>query len=447
MAIVILLSFRILTLTIPDRIGAYQSHAYAPNGPWIMQDFRDTVWLPIHYLWYGGNPYETSAYLRWAPANASGFFLYTPAIMTLMMPLAALKWSVAASAWTIFDLLIAFWIAWYSVQLANLPKRVDAACAIAALLLLWLPTQLAFQTGNPSMLVIGAAVFVLGRRRNDWLTAVGLAVCMLKVQFGVPMIVLLLAIRLWRPVLRAVGIVVLLSLPTTVLAVRNAGSVSAFWHSLVTNLDAQRASAYGNLTTPGAYRWDLAGIIGRLTGINLRMDVQILLVSVILIIGSWNFGRAVSSRHEDLTFAIGSLTVMLCLFHNRYDFVICFPAAIMLAQGSIRDIASTVASRVARGVIAALILGVGYHPYHIDQVLSISPDFAQDLNGIAILTALLACVVLLLRSLETDRLQVGRSHHYQPGHRRDKSLASSASESWAAAALRVSRRLHSAPED
>lgn len=394
---VALLSFRVFILTIPHHIGADQSHAYAPDGPWIMQDFRDTVWLPIRYLFHGGNPYEAATYLRWAPADASAFFLYTPAIMTLVAPLAALPWNLAVVVWTIFGLLIVFWIAWNTIQLSGIPKRVDAACAVVALLLGWLPTQLAFQTGNPSMLVVGAAVFVLGRRQDDWPTAAGLTVCLLKVQFALPMLVLLLSIGLRRLVVRAIAMVFLLSLPATLLAVLNSGTVSAFLDSLLTNLAAQHTSAYGDLTTPGAYRWDLAGIIGRLTGINFGMGVQISLVCMLLIIGGWSYARAVSTRREDLTLTIGSLTIVLCLFHNRYDFVLCFPAAIMLAVSSIRLTQEAISSRVARGAAAVLILGVGFHAYHIDQILGISGDWAQGLNGLAIVAAFTICVFLLLQ--------------------------------------------------
>ena len=411
-----LLSFRIFTLTIPHHIGAYQSHAYDPAGPWIMQDFRDTVWLPIRYLWHGGNPYDTTTYPLWAPANASGFFLRTPGIMTLMMPLAALPWNAAVFVWTVFGLLMVLWIAWYSVQLSGLPKRVDTACAIAALLLVWLPTQLAFQTGNPSMLVAGATVFVLGRRRDDWPTAAGLAVCMLEMPFGIPVIALLLSIHLGRLVIRAIGILVLLSLPATLLVVLNSGSLSAFWNSLMTNLDAQRVSTYASLTAPGTYRWDLAGIIGRSTGINFGMGVQLLLASIPLVIGCWSFARAVSTRRKDLALGIGSLTIMLCFSHNRYDIVVCFCAAIMLAQSSIRHNQSTVSSRVARGAAAALILGVGFHAYHIDRILGISDEFAQVLNGFVVVAAFVVCVILVWCRIQADRLLVRRSHDYQPCH-------------------------------
>jgi hypothetical protein len=267
---------------------------------------------------------------------------------------------------------------------------------VAALLLAWLPTQLTFQTGNPSMLVVGAAVFVLGRRKDDWPTALGLTVCLLKVQFALPMIVLLLSIRLWRVVVRAIAMIVLLSLPALVFAVLNSGAVSTFLDSLLTNLAAQHTSAYGNLTTPGAYRWDLAGILGRLTGINLGMGVQISLVCMLLMIGGWSYARAVSTRREDLALAIGSLTIMLCLFHNRYDFVLCFPAAIMLAVSSIHLTQETFATRLARAVAAALILGVGFHAYYIDQILRISGDWAQGLNGLAIMATYIICVSLLL---------------------------------------------------
>ena len=106
-----------------------------------MQDFRDTVWLPIRYLWAGGNPYEAAAYLRWAPADASAFFLYTPGIMTLLAPLAALPWNLAVIVWVVIGLLIVFWIGWESTRLSGLPKRADIVCAIVSVLLAWLPTQ------------------------------------------------------------------------------------------------------------------------------------------------------------------------------------------------------------------------------------------------------------------------------------------------------------------
>jgi Glycosyltransferase family 87 len=394
---VVVLSLRIFLLVIPHHIGADQSHGYAPDGPWIMQDFRDTVWLPIRYLYLGGNPYETTAYLRWAPADASAFFLYTPGIMTLMAPLAALPWNLAVVVWAIIELLIVFWIGWNCVWLCDLPKRVDVVCGVVALLLAWLPTQLAFQTGNPSMVVVGAAVFVLGGKQDDWPTAAALTICLLKIQFGVPILALLLSIGRWRLVVRAIAMVILLSLPAALPAVVNSGSVSAFFDSLLTNLAAQHSSAYGNLTTPGAYRWDLAGIIGRLTGINFGMGLQMLLVCMVLIIGCWTYARALSTQRRDIALTIGSLTIILCLFHNRYDFVLCFPGAIMLAVSSIRVTQEGVSSRIAKAAAAALILGVGFHARHIDQLLRIPDDWAQGLNGLAIVAAFMICVFLVLQ--------------------------------------------------
>ncbi|WP_420176039.1 glycosyltransferase family 87 protein [Luteococcus sp. OSA5] len=236
-----------------------------PGG--TLLDFRDLVVVPGRYLWQGGNPYDPVPYLAAHPW-AQEFDPYSPAWLLISAAIGWMphKWAavVYLLAMTGISFLFARMLARWAV-----PRW---ACIAAPLLAIWF--QIWFPArgmGSSFLVVIGIALTLVSLDHPDgergWKPAIGIALAVLKPQFGVPFLLFLLALREWRTVARGLVLAVASALPALIACVVAAGGPSGFIGSIIrVTRHASSPDAPTGLLAANSHRVDIAGLAVRIMG-------------------------------------------------------------------------------------------------------------------------------------------------------------------------------------
>ncbi|MGE2713325.1 glycosyltransferase 87 family protein [Mycolicibacterium litorale] len=212
-------------------------------------DFRDTVWLPTHWLLAGNDPYNTALYSAQFP-YAQDYPTYAPAHLALWLPFGGLPWDVAAAADVVVNVLVVAAVgAWAGIRVMRLwaapgtAGRTEllaaGACGVA---LIWLARTAAdgASHGQPSVVyALLAAPALLSR--NPWAAAILTAVTCLKPQIGLFVLVILLAQRRWRIAVSAVLLAGGVSTVVALFLARGAGGIGAWLETLLANASSAEA--------------------------------------------------------------------------------------------------------------------------------------------------------------------------------------------------------------
>ena len=142
------------------------------------------------------------------------------------LPFALPPYPIAAALYFIFGIASMLGIAILSLRLAGIRDRGPWLWGVATALLLSRPGHMAVVQGQPTLLVLGAALFVIGVVGRPWAASFALAITTIKPTFGAPLVLLTMARGHWALAFRAIAIAVGLALyPTIALASRAGGFV------------------------------------------------------------------------------------------------------------------------------------------------------------------------------------------------------------------------------
>lgn len=367
------------------RLQGTFSAAILPGGDWRIPgqhlvDFRDLIYGPGRFLLSGGNPYNPSTYLPTAP-GAQEFDLYAPAWLWLSAGLGWLPYFVGGAIYEVLGLAALVALCAIVVRMAAVPRAALLGTLLFCYLLVWYPSRTAAENGSSLFITLGVLVALGLVRQRPWLAAAGLALAMIKPQFGVLLLLFLLFMRGWQVVWKGVVLLVAASAPPLLWCVVNAGGVGGFVDSLVLNLaQASSPGAATGLGNPQQIRIDLLGAISRMTG-SVPADALQIVIPLILI----GITCAVVHRSPDLlaTFPLIATAILLAIVHLPYDLVLMVAPAMCLTATLLRRSAPN-AFQVVATICAILLLG---HIHRVDQI--ILPGVGEtDLNTID--TALLA---------------------------------------------------------
>jgi hypothetical protein len=293
-----------------------------PGMPWQdpheMSDFRDTIWAPGHWLLAGGNPYDPAPYLAANPGSQE-FDPYAPAWLLLSAALAPLPFTAAAAAYLVLGAVLAVVLIRLLLRWAD-PRLLALGTPIGLIWLeLWSPGRYSLQNGGTLLIFIGWVLVMraLVRRQASW-GALGLALVLLKPQFGLPLIVVLLAAGRWRTAVNGLLLLAAASVPALTICVIAAGGPVGFLESIGRLLSyATSADAATGLLSPFNDRIDLLGLFGRF-GVAAPGWAQ-LLVGLLATAAACLFAR----RGTPVTMTAGiAAVVLLGLVHQPYDAVI-----------------------------------------------------------------------------------------------------------------------------
>lgn len=297
------------------------AHAIGPTDPWqtstgTLLDYRDLVVGPGQAMLAGENPYDPVAYLSTRPW-AQEFTPYAPAWLLASM---ALGWLPLQTGAAIFLTVMAALMAHGSHALGRwvAPGRSAwVAPVIFIYLMLWPQSNL---LGTSVLATYGAILVFSGiARRQTWLPAIGLALAIVKPQFGVPLLGLVLAMGVLSVAIRGVVLVIAASIVPLVMCVVAAGGPTGFIDSLIRLvLFSSSGSAPTGLTGKNMNRIDLMALAHR-TGLEswvfgAAVASLVLYAAVLLLVRLWRLG-------PELTAAMGAPAIVALPIHVNYDFV------------------------------------------------------------------------------------------------------------------------------
>jgi hypothetical protein len=302
-----------------------------PGDPWQSQgqlvDFRDSVWTPGGYLLGGGNPYDTATYLRDVPWT-QGLALYAPAWLLVGISLGWLPFLLANAIYQCLGIAVVLVLVRTVLKL-TMPRYLAIATPIGMIwLVVWAAGRYALANVSTALVVLGT-VLVL---RGVWLArtgtapaevrasmAIGVALSLVKPQFGLIVLVAALAAGRWDAVWRGVAGLAVASLPPAIACVVASGGFAGFLTGIQANLarSTSSESAVG-LDSPFNVSIDIVAQIARL-GIDAPGWVRVLVPLLSFVLVAWIVRRAASL----IVLSAGVCSVLLLGFiHQFYDLLV-----------------------------------------------------------------------------------------------------------------------------
>jgi hypothetical protein len=311
-------------------------HAATTGG-----DFRLSVWFPGQAIFHGRDPYDIASFQRYYGAHqveafSKGWFpLYGPNHLWLAVFFGLFSVSVANALW--FAVSVGGLLAIASVVARALDRRLGgpAVVAIAGLLVLSRPGRATLETGQATVLYVLLTYVVWSQaRRRPWLAALALACALGKPPFGLPLLALVLACRLWPLAWRAVAIFAAASLPIVVWLSVNAGSPASVWRAVAHNLSYTDHNPLDAPGSPG--RIDALSVIARYMRGPFGGGDEVVAFVVVVGLAAVFVARASRGRGWTLSpavvFLLGVATV-LSVAHEYYDLLLlAWPFAAALHQ-------------------------------------------------------------------------------------------------------------------
>jgi hypothetical protein len=358
-------------------------------------DYRDLIYGPGRFLRAGGNPYDPDGYLAATPGSVE-FDPYAPVWLMLAVPLSTLPYLTGALIYEICTTILLAGFSALIVRIASLPRKRLCTVLLFSYLLLWYPSRTAAEHGSSLLATFGVVLALHYFRTKPWLSGVGVALALVKPQFGLPILVFLAVLRGWPPLWRGVLLLVASSLPMLGWCIANAGGIPQFVDALLR--DVHRAGSADNpgtgLSSPFLLRVDLVGILSRITS---RVPPEWVQVSVPLVVLAGT-GLALRRGETRLLHTILILTAtLMVVVHQPYDLVIiALPAIWTLAEFWRRRWKLPDLPTVVCGVA---VIAVVVHLYAFDRLVfpgaSVTSKFVVD--GCLVAIAWSASVVASLR--------------------------------------------------
>ncbi len=293
-------------------------------------DFRLSIWYPGQAMFHGRDPYDIASFERYYGVHqvevfSKGWFpLYGPVHLWLAVFFGLFPVKVASGIWFVANL--AGLGAMACVVVRALDRRLGgpAVLAVMAILVLTRPGRATLETGQATVFYALLTYVAWSQvRRRPWLAALALACALGKPPFGLPLLALILARRLWPVAVRGVAVFVAASLPIVIWLSVNAGSLASLWRAVVHNL---RYTDHNPLDAPGSSgRIDALSLIARYTHGYLGGAAEVGAFVVVVGVAAVFIGRASDGPGWPLSPAVVlllGLATMLSVAHEYYDLLL-----------------------------------------------------------------------------------------------------------------------------
>jgi hypothetical protein len=334
-----------------------------------LASYRDVLHYPAIAVIDGVNPYDSgrdsdpTRYMNRYPVG-SHFPLYSPLILLVHAPLAALPLGTGMVVFCALNVVLLVLFAWTAIKCCGLRPNIAGVFLLAAALLASQPGRANFNSGQAVLLLTLAACGALGRVERPWLGVLSLAILTVKPTFGGPLGLMILARRQWYVGLVGLGLGGLIAVALGAVIFARSGDLSVAGISSVLHGNHDHFSNDPEHYFEETNRLDTTAAIERLANRTLPGSVKIGISAGILALTGWAIWLA-SGRASPLapngqetagstTSALAILAMYLCVYHLVYDGLLLAVPALAAAWGkhsSWQDI-----PRAARRVILVLLL-------------------------------------------------------------------------------------------
>ena len=289
-------SFVLITAIIGHRTWQRLEVPGQPELPlYGMQDFRDTIYYPVHTLLLGDNPYSPSATRR-HHAPGSVFPLYTPIHFAVHLPYGFLSQRTAELVHFVLVTMLTVAIGFACLRLCHVPTTITNVFGFATFLLASKAGYQGLFFGQvATYLVLATYAALRFARTQPWLAGACLALTCLKPTFGLPLAVMLLASGAFT----AVAIGAVLATATSFLMGAFVWRAAGGWQSLLAAL-RENVASWSNLPEArggtGISSVDTVALLDRWW--NLPAALEVVVSATVLTLGAVAVARAASSRRR-----------------------------------------------------------------------------------------------------------------------------------------------------
>ena len=391
----------VVAVAVCVRVGIMLAHPIQPMGyadvdDGYFLDFRDTVWTPGRYLLAGGNPYDPEIYLQANPW-AWQFGVYAPVWLFLGLILGPLPFLAAVVVYQVIALALAIVVLRVLSRWA-VPTLADIAVPAALLWMnIWHPGRASLSVQMGTLLAVLGVTLVIRQLTNrlpveprvDRPLTLGIALTLIKPQFGlVPLLVGAAAGKLREVALAVLGLAVV-SLPVAVLCAVAAGGPVEFVRSVLRDIAYSNSpNSPDSLNYPGVRRLDLVGNLAR-----HGLDVTAAWVSLAVTITAFAIAIAMVriTRNPLLLSAAITVTTLLGIYHSTYDLLLLLVPVAVGAGMIVRGELTEPAERVVFGALLLVVL----HLHTVTKTLIPRFDVlgADTVNVVLMVVALVASVI------------------------------------------------------
>jgi len=232
---------------------------------------------------------------------------------------------------------------WIGVVLLVPPRSArgaGAAAIVGTLLVLSAPAQDGISLGQmASWAFVGLALtaMTIGSRHSPWVPAVGVVLVSLKPQSALPILLVLVILRAWPVVVRAVLVLAVTSLPGAFLFLRAGGGL----HTLHANVAFFGHITQNNLADPLNNRVDLLGLSSHLHGpvlSGLGWSLCLFAILGLALAVGWRRGRQYEAAMRDpVMLSVIGLFLVISLYHQPYDLIMLFPGPLVALSEWVRE--------------------------------------------------------------------------------------------------------------
>jgi hypothetical protein len=381
-----------------------------PGMPWqqatsSLMDYRDLIWVPGRYLLEGGNPYDPDLYLAAHPW-AQEFDPYAPAWLLVALVFAPFPYLVSAALYQIATTALAV-VLLRVVAVWTMPRWADLAVPAGLLWLnLWYPGRGSLAAGSSLVAVLGVALVlraVAGEHpapaSRSWSVggAIGIALALVKPQFGIPVMLLAVAGGRWRDVWRGVLGLAIASLPVAIVCSIAAGGPLAFVGSVLRDLEhASSPDAPTGLRSPFQDRIDIVGLLARH---GLTEPPAVLSVGVPLLMVLAGVFVVMRTKDRFIVSVAVSGVALLGFVHFPYDLVVM----VIPFVAGLACVGSARSGWWSWGALAGCLLVVA-HVHRVSAFLfGLSDRTGDTIDTIGVAIAFLCAIIATLGTLAPTR--------------------------------------------
>ena len=312
-----------------------ESAAATDRQQWVFADFRDAVYYPTVSFLQGENPYGQQFVERYPVRYPMS--PYTPLLLLVHVPFGLLPLTASQLSYFVLTIILTLVLSVMSLRMCGRDPTVASVTGIAAAILVSRPGHLNLMFGQTTMeFVLLVYVALYAALRSSWSPGLALSGATMKVTFGLPLAVLMVVERQYKPVVIGICVAFFATLVPTLVLAHSAGGISTL---VATYLDSILIFESHPTTSAvaSAYRIDAVAIIGRMSGHSPGLVSKLFLFSSILFIAGVSMRRVrarFQGRAADLyCISVAIIAILIATYQQTYSALLLVLPVVALALG------------------------------------------------------------------------------------------------------------------